>query len=87
MEMEKEVGWGRISYQRKIALLGTPVCEKLRIIYFNDVPWIKCSKDVANKFTELKKIFRKFYPKDDELNILIKLSKFESHDIREMFEL
>lgn len=67
------------------------MCEKLKIIYFNDVHWQACYKQVANKFTELKQIMRKFYNTDknnfdSEIEMLKELSKFSKESIKEALE-
>jgi hypothetical protein len=63
---------------------GAIVCARLKIIYFNQVPWIECYRDVANKFTTLKKIMREFYSQNDK-EIIPMLIKYSEEDIMEAF--
>lgn len=57
----------------------------IKIIYFNEVPWDKCYKDVAKLFTELKINAQKFYVDKNRMEILKELSKYSQEDIKEMF--
>lgn len=66
--------------------LGAPVCEKLRNIYFKDIPWVKCCRDVADKFTELKAVARKFWPDKSSLEIVQELYKFSESDIMDALD-
>jgi hypothetical protein len=76
---------------RRLIILGEPICEKLKLIYFPDKKWPKCYKDVAKKFSHLKAITRKFYSydiksSDNELEMLRKLIKYSEQDIIEAFD-
>ena len=42
--------------------LGSQVCAQLKNIYFNEVAWIDCHKEISFKFTALKDQMRKLYP-------------------------
>jgi hypothetical protein len=63
------------------------VCEKLKVIYFKDLPWVDCYKSIAQRFTELKSIARKFYMDKNEFEILQELSKYTERGISEAFEI
>lgn len=65
--------------------LGATICEKLKQIYFSDKPWIDCHKDVATKFTEMKRMMRKFYTDKTDREILKELIKYDTMDIEEIF--
>ncbi len=65
--------------------IGEQICKKLKDIHFNDVPWSECYKDVAEKFSALKVIARKFYANKDELEMLKELAKYSIMDIKEMY--
>jgi hypothetical protein len=67
--------------------LGETVCEKLRIIYHTDQPWPECYKHVAQKFSALKQIMRKFYSEKTEIEILIELQRYSHQDILDAFEM
>jgi hypothetical protein len=64
--------------------LGEMVCEKLKAIYHTDDPWQKCYMQVAQRFTDLKRIARKFYCDKDELEMLQELVRYSEKDIQEM---
>jgi hypothetical protein len=63
------------------------VCEKLKVIYFKDLPWVDCYKTIAQRFTELKKIARKFYYDKNEIEILKELNKYTHNAIKDAFEM
>lgn len=67
--------------------LGQAICEKLRAIYFSNISWPDCYKDVASKFTELKQRMRKFYTDKHDLDILKELIKYDTMDIEEVFNM
>ncbi len=67
--------------------LGAEICEKLKIIYFSNIAWPECYKDISIKFTELKKIMRKFYTEKSDLDILKELIKYDTMDIEDVFNL
>lgn len=60
------------------------MCEKLKNIYFNDIHWSDCYKNVAVKFTELKEKARKFYVEKQEIEILKELCKYNEQDLIDM---
>lgn len=55
--------------------IGARICTLLKEMYFVDIPWVDCYRQVADKFTLLKKILRKFYgiSNQDELMEKVKL--------------
>jgi hypothetical protein len=61
------------------------VCAKLRTLYFRDDPWHVCEQKVAQKFTRLKQIMRKFYTKMTEKELMIELNKYSDQDIYDVF--
>jgi len=65
--------------------LGAAVCERLRTLYHGTKPWGDCFKEVAQKFTELKVIARKFYCDKTELEMLREIARYSIDDIKEMF--
>lgn len=66
--------------------LGALVCKKLKVIYFNETPWVSCYRDVADKFTALKAIARKFYINKSNIEIINELLKYNDQDILDAFE-
>jgi predicted nuclease of restriction endonuclease-like RecB superfamily len=70
-----------------IITLGATVCEKLRDIYFSDKHWSECYKDVAQKFTFLKQIMRRFYTDKTDIDILKELIKYSNDDIVDIFNI
>ena len=64
-------------------ILGEAVCEKLKAIYHPNETWIACHVSVSRKFSELKKIMRKFYSDKNEHEMLIELNKYNKEDIEE----
>ncbi len=67
-------------------MLGEPVCRKIKEIYFADETWFSCYRRVGDKFTELKRIARKFYGDKDEALLLEELKKYSTKDIQDCFE-
>lgn len=65
--------------------LGETVCRKLKDIYFKDQAWPDCYKEVAEKFTELRHIVKKFYGYETTLEICKELIKYSDEDIIEAF--
>lgn len=66
-------------------ILGTPICEKLKVIYFSDIPWVNCYRDVAAKFIALKAIARRFYVDKTNVEVLNELIKYSDQDIYDAF--
>jgi DNA topoisomerase IB len=66
--------------------LGSTICEKLKAIYHSDDSWIDCHNQVAAKFSNLKRIMRKFYTDKDDLDILKELIRYENKDIEDIFD-
>jgi hypothetical protein len=60
------------------------VCEKLRIIYAKDIPWVKCSRYIGRQMYALKIRAMKFYADKTEIEVLQELSKYSTDDIKEM---
>lgn len=56
------------------------MCRKLKDIYFNGQSWEECHMKIANKFTDLKKVYRKYCPEKTELEVLTDLSNFCEKD-------
>ena len=65
--------------------LGEGICAKLKVIYFSDKAWIDCYKQVAEKFTVMKNIMRKFYTEKTDTEILKELIKYDTTDIEDIF--
>lgn len=63
------------------------MCEKLKDIYFKEISWSECHREVAKKFSELKKIMRKFYSGQSDEDILAKLITYSNQDIIDAFSL
>jgi hypothetical protein len=66
--------------------LGEPVCSKLKDIYFKDIPWSQCHRQVASKFTALKEIITKFYADRTRIDALKELILYSDKDIMDVFE-
>lgn len=66
--------------QREI-MLGENVCVKIKNIYFKELPWANCYKDVAHKFSMLKSVACKFYPEKNKIDILLEICKYNEQDI------
>jgi hypothetical protein len=64
--------------------LGETICEKLKNIYFHDESWISCYKKVAYKFSELKKIAKRFYSDKSNIEVLREICKFSENDIKDI---
>jgi hypothetical protein len=58
---------------------GSEVCKMLKKVYIDD-NWY----EIADKFTELKKIANSYYPKLKGLEVLEKILTFEVPEIKEM---
>jgi len=67
--------------------LGQRICEKIKYIFYIDIDWGNCHKDVANKFSLFKRIMKKIYPEDNMLGILKKVITFDTLDIQEIFDM
>jgi hypothetical protein len=67
--------------------LGETICIKLKKMYFNDTPWPKCYRQIADKLTLLKKILRKFYNVNDNVEILKMAIKYSDKDIEDVFSM
>ena len=67
--------------------LGETVTGMIRNVYHHDDEWPACYKQVADKFTELKKIMRKFYTDKSDLEILKELIRYSQDDIKDAFQL
>ena len=63
--------------------LGTIICKNLKEIYFSEKKWPECYMQIAQKFTKLKRIMRKFYSDDKEIDVLRRLRSFSEADIEE----
>lgn len=69
----------------QIINLGDPICRRLKQIYYPDKPWVECYKDVSIKFSQLKKIAKRFYTDKTDKDILIELAKYSNNDIKDCF--
>jgi predicted nuclease of restriction endonuclease-like RecB superfamily len=58
----------------------------LKAIYHNDAHWSECYQKVAERFTLLKKIARKFYAGKTEVEMLSELTRYSKDDINDMAE-
>jgi hypothetical protein len=65
--------------------LGESICEKLKVLYFKDVPWADCVGRVAAKFSALKARGRQFYVGQSDVDILRELIKYSTNNLEEMF--
>lgn len=63
--------------------LAETICEKLKQIYFHNVPWSECYKQVELKFTKLKLLARKVYGNKTERDMLSELTKYSMEDIKD----
>lgn len=66
--------------------LSELIVEKIKTIYFPDMPWPECYKDVARHFSTLKGILRKFFVDKSDIEILKAISKFTYDDIKDAME-
>jgi hypothetical protein len=64
--------------------LGSTVCVQLKSFYWLEKPWPECYQDVAQKFTDLKKVARKFYADKDTLGVLSELIRYSGKDLDDM---
>lgn len=48
--------------------------------------WFDCYRNVATKFTELKKKARKFYENLTDREVLIELQKYSPQDLKDMID-
>lgn len=77
----------RIEAIREIDV-GENVCKLIKKMYFHDTHWSQCYRQVADKFTMMKKILRRFYgleKKDLTTDIWEKIEKYTEKDIEEVF--
>lgn len=66
--------------------LEEPICRKIKNIYYSEITWSHCYKDVSIKFSQLKTIAKKFWPDKNSLELVQELYKFSEKDIKEAFE-
>ena len=66
--------------------LGENICIKLKEIYFKDIPWVECYREVAKKLSELKVIGKKFYVDKNIIEVLTELNKYSHQDIIDAFD-
>lgn len=71
----------------RIRVFGEEVCEKLKMMYFAEIPWPECYMAIAGILTQLKKVIRVYYPQQDEVENMRKLRKFTADDIKEALAL
>jgi len=67
-------------------MLGVPICIKLRDIYFRDVPWADCYKQVSERFSALKSVALKFYADKTGIEVLKELILYNHQDIMDVFD-
>ena len=67
-------------------MLGSPICQKLKMIYHVQSEWNECYKEVAQKFTSLKQIMRKFYIDKTDIELLQELNKYSLEDLKDIFQ-
>jgi len=66
-------------------ILGEMICSKIKEVYHPDKSWSDCYKEIAQKFTILKQISRKFYTDKEDKDILTELAKYSNQDIADIF--
>lgn len=74
-------------YQETI--LGENICKKIKYIYFHGYRWEDCNKQVAFKFSMLKKSLRYFYSIDsteNNIELLKKVMTFTNEDIKQAID-
>jgi hypothetical protein len=57
---------------------------KIKNIYYNEIGWLECYKDISKKLTELKKIAREFYVDRCEHDVAMELARYSESDIKDM---
>ena len=67
-------------------ILGANVCERLKNIYFKEMNWIDCYRNIAVKFSFLKSISKRFDIDKSNLQVLNELIKYSNQDILDAFE-
>jgi predicted nuclease of restriction endonuclease-like RecB superfamily len=67
--------------------LGEAVIPKLKDIFYPNISWQTCYKEVAQRLSALMTISRKFYADKSDLDILKELIKYSTDDIRDAFGL
>ena len=66
--------------------LGESVCVKLKDIYFKEIAWVDCYRDVAKKLSEMKAIGKEFYVDKNCTEVLSELIRYSHQDIVDAFE-
>lgn len=62
------------------------MCVKLKDIYFRDVPWAVCYRDVAAKLSQLKTVLKNFYAEKTTVEVMKELLLYNNQGIIEVFE-
>lgn len=67
--------------------LGSPICSRLKQIYFPGQKWADCYMQVSDLYTKLKKNAKKFYVGKTDVEILKDLLKYTNDDLVELLTL
>lgn len=67
--------------------LGETICKIIKEVFYKDIPWPSCYRQVADKFTIFKKILREFHNEKDNVKILKQVQHFKEKDVMEVFDL
>lgn len=68
--------------------LGENICRMIKKLYFADQSWEKCNKAVSEKFTDFKKIMRKFHGFPDwshNVELLKMVKDYTEQDVMDVF--
>ncbi len=65
--------------------LGETVCEKLKTVYHSNQSWDDCYREVATKFTALKRRAKECFGQMTDIELLKHLQLYSSQDIEDMF--
>ena len=66
--------------------LGVPICKKIKTSIFPDIPWAECYRDVAGKFTLLKKVMHSMYTEKTRHEVLIELNRYSADELKDLIE-
>lgn len=83
LKFEKPKNEPRSNYEvKQIIDIGADICKKIKETY-PELTWMK----VSEKFTNLKKITKAFYPNMEDVQFLKEISKYGKNEILEAFDL